>query len=129
MSRDAARFISSFLIIVLFIGTLMPGSWKDSATKPFPTTIDLAALAHIAIFAGICFTALPARFWNIEPWHVLALGLALALLTEGLQFFAVERHPNLAGVTQDMIGAFVGWGFGRMRTSQAQPVAGSGRDG
>jgi hypothetical protein len=115
MQRDAARFISSFLVAALFVGTLMPGSWKVAASAPFPLAIDLAALAHVAVFAGICFTLPQAQFWKVRSWHVLALGLVLALLTEGLQFFAVERHPNVAGVAQDMAGAFLGWALARRR--------------
>jgi hypothetical protein len=115
MSRDAARFISSFLTVALFVGTLMPGSWKNAAASPFPRSLDLAVIAHIALFAGICFTMAPARFWDVRSWHVLTVGLALALLTEGLQFFAIERHPNLDGVLQDMIGVVVGWALGRLR--------------
>ena len=115
MTRCAARFITCFLTVALFVGTLMPGGWKEAAVKRFPTSVDLAALAHVALFAGICFAVPPAQFWRVRPWHVFALGLALALATEGLQFFAIERHPNLAGVTQDMIGAFMGWALGRLR--------------
>jgi hypothetical protein len=112
MQRDAARFISSLLLVALFVGTLMPGSWKDAAAAPFASPVDLAVLAHVALFAGICFTLPPAQFWNVKSWHVLVLGLALALLTEGLQFFAIERHPNVAGVAQDIAGTFIGWAVG-----------------
>ena len=115
MSRGAARFISSFLTVVLFVGTLVPGSWKDAATPPLAMPIDLAVLAHIALFAGICFTIAPAQFWRVRSWQVLLSGLALALLSEGLQFFAIDRHPNLAGVFQDMVGSVVGWVLGRFR--------------
>ncbi len=42
--------------------------------------------------------------------------LALALLTEGLQFFAMDRHPRLLDIGIDMTGAglglAVGWGIG-----------------
>ena len=115
MSRDVARFTSFFLTVALFVGTLMPGSWKDAGLQPLPASIHPAALAHIVLFAAICFTVPPAQFWRVRPWHVLVLGLVLALSTEGLQFFAVERHPNLDGVAQDMIGAFMGWALGRFR--------------
>jgi hypothetical protein len=115
MSRDAARLISSFLMLALFVGTLMPGSWRNAAVSPFPHAINPAMVAHIALFAGICFTLAPARFWNVRSWHVLTVGLTLALLTEGLQFFAIERHPNLDGVLQDLFGALLGWAFGRLR--------------
>ena len=100
-------------MVALFVGTLMPGSWKEAAISPFSRAIDLAAVAHIALFAGICFTLAPARFWSVKSWHVVAVGLALALMTEGLQYFAIGRHPNLDGVLQDMIGAVLGWAAGR----------------
>ena len=115
MRRDAARLISSFLLVALFVGTLVPGSWKDAAAAPFASPVDLAVLAHVALFAGICFTLPPAQFWRVKSWHVLVLGLALALLTEGLQFFAIDRHPNVAGVTQDMAGTLIGWACAWLR--------------
>jgi hypothetical protein len=127
MSRDAARFISSFLTVALFVGTLMPGSWKDAAASPFPRSLDLAVIAHIALFAGICFTMAPARFWDVRSWHVLTVGLALALLTEGLQFFAIERHPNLDGVLQDMIGVVGGVGVGAAARRIALLIAATDR--
>jgi VanZ family protein len=116
MTRDAARFTSLMLIVALFAGTLLPGSWKDAALQPLPTSIHPAALAHIVLFAGICFTVPPAQFWRVRSWHVLVLGLVLALLTEGLQFFAIDRQPNVDGVAQDLIGALMGWALGRFRS-------------
>ena len=37
-------------------------------------------------------------------WRVLLAGLVLALLSEGLQFFAIERHPRWLDVGIDMAG-------------------------
>jgi VanZ family protein len=37
-------------------------------------------------------------------WRVLLAGLALALLSEGLQFFAMDRHPRWRDVGIDMAG-------------------------
>lgn len=105
------------LIAVLFLGTLMPGAWKAAATPALALPINLAALAHVALFAGICFVLPAARWWTATLWHVLLFGLVLALLTEGLQFFAVDRHPELAGVFQDMCGALLGWALGRRFTA------------
>jgi hypothetical protein len=116
MTRAAARFTSTFLTVALFAGTLMPGSWKDAGLQPLPAWTHPAALAHIVLFAGICFTVPQAQFWNVRPWHVLVLGLVLALFTEGLQFFAIDRHPNLDGMAQDLIGALMGWALGRLRS-------------
>jgi VanZ family protein len=39
---------------------------------------------------------------------VLLAALALALLTEGLQFFAIDRHPRWLDVGIDMGGALLG---------------------
>lgn len=113
ISRFAARLFIVALLAVLFLGTLMPGAWKDAATRPFGNGIDLPALAHVAVFAAI-FSLVPlAGFWKVKFWHAPVLGLALALLTEGLQFFAIDRHPNLAGVGQDLVGAMIGGAVGR----------------
>lgn len=40
--------------------------------------------------------------------RVLLAALALALLTEGLQFFAIDRHPRLLDVGIDLAGAGLG---------------------
>jgi len=43
------------------------------------------------------------------PWsRVLLSCLALALLSEGLQFLAQDRHPGLVDVGIDMAGAVFG---------------------
>lgn len=108
-----ARALTAALLLLLFIGTLMPGSWKSAATPSLSLAIDLASVAHITLFAAICFMLPLARFWRVESWHVPVVGLGLALLTESLQFFAIDRHPNLAGVYQDMFGALIGWASSR----------------
>lgn len=113
MTRRTARIFVGLLLVALFVGTLMPGSWKDSALRPLHSPLDLSALAHVVLFAAIALALPHARWWTVRAWHIPALALALALLTEGLQYFAIERHPNLAGVLQDMAGALMGWWVGR----------------
>ena len=47
-------------------------------------------------------------------WSVLrtaTVALTLALLTEALQLFALDRHPRLQDVGIDMAGALLGVGF------------------
>ena len=124
ISRSAARLFTVALLLLLFLGTLMPGAWKNAATRPFGNGIDLPALAHVALFAAI-FSMVPlAGFWKVKFWHAPALGLALALLTEGLQFFAIDRHPNLAGIVQDLVGAVIGGAIGwRLAASARAPQA------
>jgi uncharacterized membrane protein AbrB (regulator of aidB expression) len=123
MTRSFARFLTLALVALLFFGTLMPGSWKEAAAQPLYGVVDISVLAHVALFAAICFMLPLARFWRVELWHLLAAGLALALLTEGLQHFAVNRHPELAGLGQDMLGAFIGWGLQRaLALPSAAPI-------
>jgi VanZ family protein len=114
LKQDTARTLLVVLVALLFFGTLMPGNWKEAGTRPFASLLDLAAASHVALFALIAFLVPRAQFWRVRPWHVFALGAALALLTEGLQFFAVDRHPNVAGLSWDMIGTLIGWSVGRM---------------
>jgi hypothetical protein len=106
------RLLTAAFITLLFFGTLMPGSWKHSAEHAVGSTLDLASLAHVTLFAVICYLLPLARWWRVQSWQLFAVGLALALTTEGLQFFAIDRHPNLAGVLQDMAGTTIGWALG-----------------
>lgn len=108
-ARSLSRATVLLLLLVLFVGTLMPGNWKSGTLGLVDSPLDLAGLAHVLLFAGLAFMLPPARWWALRAWHVPALGLGLALLTEGLQFFAVDRHPNLAGVLQDLCGTLLGW--------------------
>lgn len=129
ISRPAARLLTVALLALLFLGTLMPGAWKDAATRPFGNGIDLPALAHVVLFAAI-FSMVPlACFWKVKFWHAPALGLALALLTEGLQYFAIDRHPNLAGIVQDLIGALIGAAVGWRLAASARLARTAARTG
>ncbi|MEJ7931939.1 hypothetical protein WG922_18350 [Ramlibacter sp. AN1015] len=109
MLQTFARRGVVFLLVVLLFGTLMPGGWKDGAIDRIPLTLNLAALAHVSLFAGMAFLLPLARWWELRWWQLPALGLGLALVTEGLQYFAVDRHPNVAGVVQDLLGTLLGW--------------------
>lgn len=110
----STRLLTAASISLLFFGTLMPGSWKHSVERSLASRLDLAALAHVALFAAICYLLPLARWWRVRTWQLFAVALGLALATEGLQFFAIDRHPNLAGVIQDMTGATIGWAVGRL---------------
>jgi VanZ like family len=110
----STRLLTAASITLLFFGTLMPGSWKHSAERTIASPLDLAAMAHVALFAAICYLLPLARWWRVKAWQLFAVALGLALVTEGLQFFAIDRHPNLAGVIQDMTGATIGWASGRV---------------
>lgn len=125
MPERPARFALPLLTAALLVGTLMPGSWKGALTPNVHAPIDLSVMAHMTLFAGICIMLPAARLWKLAPWHLPVLALALALLTEGLQFFAVGRHPSLVDACYDMAGAFVGWGTGHLlqRVRAAAPLS------
>lgn len=113
MTQALAKLILALLTCVLFFGTLMPGSWKAAATPAARLFVNPAAVAHVVLFAAICFVLPLARFGATRPWQVPALALGLAFLTEGLQFFAIDRHPSLAGVAYDLAGGAMGWALAR----------------
>jgi hypothetical protein len=121
MSQRSARLVSAALLLALLFGTLMPGPWKDAALRPLHSPVDLAMLAHMALFAGLSFTIEPARYWKLRAWHLPILALALALATEILQFLAVQRHPRLLDVGFDLFGAFMGWALFAVLNAWARP--------
>lgn len=109
MQPSIARAGSALFCAAILLGTLMPGPWRDAAARPFELTLDLGLVAHVVLFAGLCLQLPFTRWWAMAWWHVPAIGLGLALLTEGLQSFVPGRHPNLAGVLQDLAGTLMGW--------------------
>lgn len=112
LTQGTARVLSATFVVLLFFGTLMPGGWKEAGIRPFASVIDLAAASHVALFALIAFVLPRARFWTVRAWQVLALSVILAFATEGLQFFAVDRHPSVQGLGWDLLGTFIGWSLG-----------------
>lgn len=110
MPPAIARPGALLFLLAILLGTLLPGSWREAATRPFELTWDLGLMAHVVLFAGLCLQLPFTRWWAMAWWHVPALGLGLGLLTEGLQFYVPGRHPNLAGLLQDAAGTLMGWG-------------------
>lgn len=109
MTPAMARAATMLLLTVLFVGTLMPGSWKDAAELRAASPLSLSAVAHVVLFAALAFVQPLCRWRWLKRERVPLAGLVLALLTEGLQFLAIDRHPNLAGWVQDMAGTGLGW--------------------
>lgn len=127
MSRPFARFALPLLLLVLLFGTLMPGAWKNGAAQQMGGPLLVPVLAHLLLFAAMAWLLPACRWWRLAPWHTPALGLLLALATEGLQFLAVDRHPNAAGVMQDMAGTLIGWTLARpWRTGFSDPQGQAG---
>ena len=103
------RFSWSLLILqllALLVGTQMPGFWRSQVEHSLHAPSWLSSLAHFVLFAGMTLVlAVRPLAWPTR--RVLLTALALALLTEGLQFFAIDRHPRLIDVGIDMAGALL----------------------
>lgn len=105
MSDRFARRFLALQVLLLLVGTLMPGAWRGSVEHAVASSLPLSSLAHFVMFAGMALV-LAARPLAWPVARIVLAALALALLTEGLQFFAIERHPRLLDVGIDMAGTF-----------------------
>lgn len=107
ITRRTAWAVLGCLVAALFLGTLMPNAWRSGIEQEVHAPFPLSSWAHFAVFAGLAVVAF-AKPLARPAWQVLLMALALALLSEGLQFFAVDRHPRLIDVGIDMAGAACG---------------------
>lgn len=112
MTKRFARLLLHAQAVLLLIGTLMPGSWREALQDASHSPFGLSSWAHFALFACMSAVALlpPLRWSSLQ---VVLVGLALALLSEGLQFFAIERHPRWLDVGIDMAGLLAGSALAR----------------
>lgn len=113
-NRDAERLLA-LLVLVLFVGTQMPGAWRNAAQNSISPDWGLSSSAHFALFASMAWLA------RVQPLKlsIARIGLkalALALLTEGLQTFAIDRHPSWSDVGIDLFGTLVGLVLARLST-------------
>ena len=99
-----------FMILALLVGTLMPGALRNTIESRLNAPPFFSSASHFALFLGIGLIARlkPLAFGVARV--VLAV-LALGLLSEALQFFAVDRHPRLIDVLIDLAGAMAGIGL------------------
>ena len=104
----------------LLIGTQMPGTWRDGLEGAMGWGFDLSSWAHFVWFGGMAALAVARPLAWRWQWVLLA-ALALALLTEGLQFLAIDRHPRWLDVGIDMGGALLGVALGGLSTDATRP--------
>jgi VanZ family protein len=119
MSHRFAWFLVWLQITILMVGTQMPGAWRNAAERSVHAPFPLSSWAHLALFMGIALVlSMRPITWPVS--RVILMTLGLALLTEGLQFFAIDRHPRLVDVGIDMTGALLGLVCGRrLKMNQA----------
>lgn len=98
-----ARSLLVVQALLLLIGTLMPGMWRDNTVAALGMPGVISPVAHYVLFCGMAGVAsiAPLR-WSLS--RVFLFGLGLALLSEGLQFLAIDRHPRWLDVGIDMAG-------------------------
>ena len=107
MKRSHAWVLILGLVLVLMIGTQMPGGLRDRIERSLHAPIPLSSLAHFVLFTGMsCLLAVRPIRW--PPRRIGACMLGLAVLTEVLQIFAINRHPRLLDIGIDMAGFAAG---------------------
>lgn len=110
MSKRLSWWLLGLQLVALLVGTQMPGAWRSGVMEALHAPSVLSSLAHLVLFAGMgAVAAAPPLEWS---WlRVGSIALALAVFTEVMQFFALERHPQLQDVGIDMAGALLGVGL------------------
>ena len=111
-SNRLAKGLLLLQVILLFIGTQMPGATRAELEASLHSPWGLSSWAHFVIFLGMAAVAYARPMaW---PWNrVLLVALCLALVSEALQFFAIDRHPRWVDVGIDIAGALTGLGLVR----------------
>jgi hypothetical protein len=94
-------------VLMLFVGTQMPGVWRVGLEASLHSPFGLSSWAHFVLFAGMALlVSWQPLCW---PWQrVVLVALTLALLTEAMQFLAIDRHPRWIDVGIDMSGVATG---------------------
>lgn len=103
MKQRVFQMLLGLQLLALLVGTQMPGVWRSAAEQTLHAPSWFSSFSHFALFAGMAMVlALRPLAWSVV--RIVLAALALALLTEGLQFLAIDRHPRLMDVGIDMAG-------------------------
>lgn len=108
MSSRAARLLTAVLLVLVLIGTLMPGPAKQSLLSHFSPGLHLDKLGHALGFFAMAFFASRSRIPRARPWHLVLFAAGLGSLTELCQNFIPGRTPLVTDVLIDVCGALAG---------------------
>ena len=112
MSRRMAWVVVLLLVLMLMAGTQMPNSLRNGIENSLNAPFRLSSWAHFVVFAGIgLLLAMRPLAWPYG--RIMLLAFAFAVLSEGLQFFAIDRHPRLIDVAIDMSGTLLALVFAK----------------
>jgi len=95
------------LLVLLFIGTLMPGSLKAEVESHFWHALPWSALAHFTLFAAMSMLPVYGS-GQAGAWRAVVLGALLAVMTESMQSLVPGRYPLLRDGLIDLAGTFAG---------------------
>jgi VanZ family protein len=110
------------LLLLLFVGTLMPGDLKAEVESHFWHALSWSAMAHFVLFAAIASVPVYGS-GQAGAWRAVLLAVLLAATTESLQSLVPGRHPMVRDVLIDLAGALMGLalrGLWVARTRQPQ---------
>ena len=107
-------------LLVLLIRTQMPQAWRVEGVQRLHAPSYVSSLAHAVLFAGMAMLV-PMRPMSWLSVRILAVAMAGALLTEGFQFFAIDRQPRLIDVGIDMAGMVAGLVLSRLISAFSEP--------
>ena len=118
MSPRLAWSLFSLHILALFVGTQMPNAWRSGVEQTLHVPFSLSSWAHFVVFCGMSLLLMmqPLAY---TARRVVLLTLVLALLTEALQFLAIDRHPRLVDVGIDMAGTVLAVVLMKLRKKRA----------
>ena len=95
------------LVLLLFVGTLMPGSLKAQIESNFWGAIPWSSLAHFALFAGLAALSVYGN-GRAGVGRAVLIASLFAGVTEFLQSLVPGRHPLMHDALIDMAGALTG---------------------
>lgn len=103
MSFRLVVFLFIVNLLILLIGTQIPDLWRNSIEKTIDAPDYFSSLMHFLLFFSMALLLL-IRPIALMSWWVFFIMLSLAASTEGLQYFAIDRHPRWLDVGIDMSG-------------------------
>ena len=102
--------IFTCLVVLLFVGTLMPGSLKAQIESTLWDSMPWSSLAHFAVFGAMATLSVYGN-GRTGVWRAVMIAVFFAGATEFLQALVPGRHPLMRDALIDMAGTMTGLGL------------------